>query len=130
MNVIRGEFKDLYLQALRFKVFAKEHHYAETLFGRKRMFPLITDENWEDIQKQATNTPIQGTASDINLLASMRCETEYPEVLAHMLIHDSFVPSIPKNFDPEKIAQIMRDVPFESKVKFDVEYKISDRWGQ
>ncbi|MCX6755246.1 MAG: DNA polymerase [Candidatus Nomurabacteria bacterium] len=55
------------------KIFAKEHGYTETLFGRRRMFPMINS-RIPFIQsmalRTATNAPIQGTATaDIIKLA-------------------------------------------------------------
>ncbi len=55
------------------KTFAKEHGYTETLFGRRRMFPMINS-RIPFIQsmalRTATNAPIQGTATaDIIKLA-------------------------------------------------------------
>jgi len=129
VNVVRSSFPDLYLNALRLKVFAKENQYSITLFGRKRKYPFINDDNFDDVMKQATNMPIQGTASDINLLGSMRVEKEEPDVKPHMIIHDSLVASVPKKYNIDNVVKIMEDVPFETNVKFEAEVKLCDRWG-
>lgn len=69
--------------------FLKEHGYAETVFGRRRRFPLLTSENLDEARKASVNMPIQGTASDLTLTAATRAMQEGIHVI--MLVHDSIM---------------------------------------
>ncbi|MEN0014780.1 MAG: DNA polymerase, partial [Solirubrobacteraceae bacterium] len=56
---------------------AKEHGFVETIWHRRRQIPEIRARNWQVRQlgeRLATNTPIQGTASDVLKLAMLRVE--------------------------------------------------------
>jgi DNA polymerase-1 len=49
--------------------------YVETYFGRRRYFPIDTAQSqteWEAFFREAVNAPIQGTASDLALDATVR----------------------------------------------------------
>lgn len=50
------------------KLFARDHGYVQTLFGRKRYLPDINSQNGtvrSFAERNAVNSPIQGTAADI-----------------------------------------------------------------
>jgi DNA polymerase I len=132
INYARQKFPDLYMNALKFKNDAMHKGYVQTMFGRKRRFPYIDKENYNDVMKQATNTPIQGTASDVCLLSGIRIDNELEKdgIISHLVIHDGILMSGPKGYNTKKIVNIMTDVPFESKVNFGVDIKISQRWGE
>ncbi len=56
----------------RQKQFAREHGYVETLFGRRRYLPDINSHNANVrsfAERNAVNSPIQGTAADIIKMA-------------------------------------------------------------
>jgi DNA polymerase I-like protein with 3'-5' exonuclease and polymerase domains/5'-3' exonuclease len=56
------------------KVFAREHGYTETVFGRRRYFPGITSGApfvRAFAERMAVNAPIQGTSADIVKIATM-----------------------------------------------------------
>jgi DNA polymerase-1 len=71
-----------------------ERYYVETPLGRRRRFPFRPRSKWERlaIERQANNTPIQGTASDLCLMAMSRIEARLPPG-AYLLfpVHDSIV---------------------------------------
>lgn len=55
--------------------FAQQHGYVETLLGRKRWLPDITSSNFTVrgfAERNAINTPIQGTAADMIKLAMIK----------------------------------------------------------
>lgn len=55
------------------KKFVHEHGYVMSMFGRKRrLYNIDAHEFWKvsEAERQAINTPIQGTASDFGLFAS------------------------------------------------------------
>ena len=64
------------------KVTAKFNEYTETYLGRRRYLPNILSSNWNKksfSERQALNTPIQGTAADILKLAIVRILRGLPE---------------------------------------------------
>jgi DNA polymerase-1 len=64
-------------------------------FGRKRRFPLITNENLDHTLKEAVNFVISSTASDFTLLSLIRLmndgELDLSRCFPIILVHDSIV---------------------------------------
>jgi DNA polymerase-1 len=125
----KKKFEKLALGSLSTQLLAMEQGYVETLYGRRRRFPLITRSNRDDVLKQSVNAPIQGTASDMCLLSAMRIAKLYPEVKVHILVHDSIVGSMPKGFDVKKLQEVCSDVGFKTRVPFATEAKVGEKWG-
>jgi len=83
------------------KTFAKAHGYTETLFGRRRMFPMINSRIpfiKSMAERTATNAPIQGTATADLIKLAIRYANEDLEKVgildkARMVlqIHDELV---------------------------------------
>ncbi len=91
----------------------KEQRYIETLTKRRRRFPLLTMDNLEDARKAAINHPVQGTASDITLIAAIRVhewikESQLPHTFLSILVHDSLVLRCPKWLASKVIAEVSR----------------------
>ena len=73
----------------RTKLQAWNHGYVETVFGRRRRFPVVAKDNRTDIGRQAVNFPIQSIASDLVLKAGIRLRPKgIPMVL---LVHDEII---------------------------------------
>ena len=77
---------------------AKEHGYVETIWHRRRQIPEIRARNFQVRQlgeRLATNTPIQGTASDVLKIAMLRVEqalAPYGErAMLVLTVHDELV---------------------------------------
>ena len=86
------------------KVFAREHGYVETLFGRKCWIPGIQDKNpmrRSGAERQAINAPVQGTAADLIKMAMIRLDRLIlsGELKAKMLlqVHDELVFEVPED---------------------------------
>jgi DNA polymerase-1 len=107
---------------------AKEDGYVETLFKRRRYLPDLQAKNFNVrsfAERNAMNTPIQGTAADIIKIAMVRMDQALKDagLQANLLlqIHDELVFEAPKSEidDLEKlVTQIMGeaaqlDVPLE-----------------
>lgn len=78
--------------------FAKEHGYVETLMGRKRWLADINSANFTVrgfAERNAINSPIQGTAADMIKLAMIRIQKQFAEkkFKSKMLlqVHDELV---------------------------------------
>lgn len=77
---------------------AKEHGYVETLWHRRRQIPEIRARNFQVRQlgeRLATNTPIQGTASDVLKIAMLRVERALApygqRAMLVLTVHDELV---------------------------------------
>jgi DNA polymerase-1 len=125
-----------YLESI--KVFAREHGYTETLFGRKRYFPGIKSSIpfiKAMAERMATNAPIQGTATaDIIKIGMRKAEDELAKnnllscASLILQVHDELVYEIKedkvkeamvvienamKNAIPRDFLQNLEDVPLE-----------------
>jgi len=105
--------------------------YVQSMFGRRRWFPIIDRWNVEEIKRQAANMPIQSAASDICLLAANKIENRGREGgKLFILGHDSIV-GVCEDVEYAKwVADEMRDVPFDSPVPFKASVKVGQRWGE
>jgi DNA polymerase-1 len=109
-------------------------------FGRHRRFGLIVDKNANQLQNEASNFPIQSTASDLTLLSAMHMLPELNELDAFVVnvVHDSVLIEAPDRSDViRKAIKIAKEtmiwVPTEylrSKVPFDADAKIGRCWGK
>ena len=103
------------------KTQATRRLYSETWLGRRRYLPNIRSTNWSlksFAERQALNTPIQGTAADILKLAIVRILKGLPErpwLKPILQIHDELTFIIPKERLDETVAFIrkcMEEKPF------------------
>lgn len=86
----------------RQKEFARQHGYAVTLFGRKRYLPDILSHNAtvrSFAERNAVNSPIQGTAADIIKMAMVsihrRLQEEGLRTQMIMQVHDELNFNVP-----------------------------------
>lgn len=121
------------------KVKAKFDEYTETYIGKRRYLPNILSSNWNKksfSERQALNTPIQGTAADILKLAIGRILRGLSERLwlrPLLQIHDELIFELPKeklNEAVEFVKNFMESQPFED---FDIplvaEAAVGTRFG-
>ena len=85
-------------------LFAKEHGYVETLLGRKRWLKDINSANFTVrgfAERNAINSPIQGTAADMIKLAMIQIQKEFSKnkFKSKMLlqVHDELVFDVRKD---------------------------------
>lgn len=95
------------------KAFANEHHYVETLYGRRREIPELAQSNKMKRafgERVAMNTPIQGTAADLIKLAMIRVSRALREagLRAKLIlqIHDELIVEAPE-CEAEKAMEIL-----------------------
>lgn len=96
------------------KQFAREHGYVETLFGRRRYLADINSHNAtvrSFAERNAVNSPIQGTAADIIKMAMIAINKRLPEfndprLQLTMQIHDELCFNVPENLI-EQVQQMV-----------------------
>jgi len=116
---------------------AEDNGFVTTLLGRRRYIPEIKSKNQGlrlFAQRQAVNTPIQGSASDLIKLAMVKIDGELKDnnLKARMIlqIHDELVFELPH---AElgllvKIARECMEHVLELKVPVRVDIKKGDNW--
>ena len=97
----------------RQKELARQQGYAVTLFGRKRYLPDIVSHNAtvrSFAERNAVNSPIQGTAADIIKMAmvgiSNRLKTEGLQAKMIMQVHDELNFNVPVN-EVDRVKEIV-----------------------
>lgn len=110
-------------------------HRGEDLvnvFGRRRRFHLITNQNKHDLEKQAMAYLPQSTASDICVTALSRLPDYFDP---RNIIHDAILIEAPRE-EAEEQGQILVKTMIDTAeeitggyVKFDVDYDIGETWA-
>jgi DNA polymerase-1 len=127
----------IYLNIL--KSMCKRDRFVRCLFGRKRRLPNIASPDFgvrSDAERQSINSPVQGSASDLVLMAGIRilstiwkkaCRTKLA-----LTVYDSLIYEVPEDelqFAFEYFPkEFVKPLP-ELNVKLDVEVKIGKHWG-
>ena len=114
--------------------------YVETLLGRRRYFPILTKpgQTREDhavrarAEREAINTPVQGTAADIMKLAMLRLARDLPRTaptaLMILQVHDEVVFES-DTADVEAVAALAKEV-MEGAFKLDAPLAVDVRVGK
>ena len=101
----------------RFAAWCTEQHeraisqgFVESPLGRRRRFPVITEQTLHAIKRYAVNAPIQGTASDIQLMAMIEINKWIGDYEGKVLmpLHDSGNYEVPEDLK-EKVAELIRN---------------------
>ena len=110
----------------------RENGEVQTIFGRKRRFPLIVPSNAKDAMKASVHMPVASTANDLNCLAAI--ELDKLGVPIVLLVHDSVIAEVPVE-DAERIGQLMKEVmedvgrKYLPSVTWSADPEIRDRWA-
>jgi len=130
-----------YLQRTRRQ--AAQRGYVETLLGRRRYFPQlvggpgsIPDAARSRAEREAVNSPIQGTAADIIKVAMIRIPTSLQAagLSAQMLlqVHDELVLECPEK-ELEGTARVVRDLMQQAqslRVPLKTDAKAGPNWAE
>ena len=117
--------------------FAREHGYVETLLGRRRYLRDIHSRNdtvRKAAERNAINSPIQGSAADLIKLAMIEIDdllqAQHPK--AHMLlqVHDELHFEVPKD-ELESVQTLVRNTmenALQLKVPLVVDIGVGKNW--
>jgi uracil-DNA glycosylase family 4 len=113
----------------------------ESPTGRRRRFGLVTPENLNELQNEASNFPMASTASDCTLESGIRIEasealTQWDAMIVN-LVHDSILIELPDDVSIARkvydyVRSVMLQVPIDflgPDVPFEVEGKFGRSWG-
>jgi DNA polymerase-1 len=117
----------------------KRRGYAETLFGRRRMFPDINSSNFivrQSAERAAINMPIQGTEADLMKRAMVKCDeylkAQHNDCNLLLQVHDSILVECPEQVVStlsENLKQIMESI-YDLPVKISVDVEVGKNWGE
>jgi len=117
--------------------FARSNGYVETLMGRKRYLRDINSRNYtmrSFAERNAINTPIQGTAADIIKLAMINVHNAMKKanLKSKMIlqVHDELLFDVPEGEIEllKPIVEVEMSKAMELKVPLDVEMGIGANW--
>lgn len=139
-------YKETYSGVTAFKekiaAFAREHGYVETILGRRRYLPDAKSEDmvtrWH-AERQASNTPIQGSAADIIKIAANACleylrDTRQGSII--MQVHDELVFEIREeeaattSQNLTKIMETAHERYFTLDVPLRADCKLGKHWAE
>src|SRR5690606_17526160 len=118
--------------------FARKHGYIQTLMGRRRYLRDIQSKNWTvraQAERNAINSPIQGSAADLIKIAMIRVHDKIRE---HQLrggmilqVHDELVFEVPRH-EVETIKPLITDSMMNAipdlAVPIVVEMGVGENW--
>ncbi len=114
---------------------AKNDGFVTTFLGRRRYLPEINSKNMglrQFAQRQAVNTPIQGSASDLIKLAMIKISKvlEEKKLKARMIlqIHDELVFDLP--LEELKILSVLVKAQMEQVMELNVPLKVDLKTGK
>lgn len=117
---------------------ARESGYVETLFGRRRCLRDINSRNMNQrsfAERNAINSPIQGTAADIIKLAMIKVYdflcSEKLKTKMILQVHDELLFEVPvdeKEHIAPRIAELMEQAAPSLGVPLEVEYGFGKNW--
>jgi len=114
---------------------AQKNGFVTTILGRRRYIPEINNKNQnirQFAERQAVNTPIQGSAADLIKLAMIEIHKEIKtrnlEAKMTMQIHDELVFDLPKQ-ELEELVGIVKD-RMENGLKLDLPIKVEIKKGE
>ncbi|MDR2633324.1 MAG: DNA polymerase I [Treponema sp.] len=117
---------------------AEESGYATTILGRRRPIPAINSRNKTEkagAEREAVNTPIQGSAADIVKTAMVRldrrlCAEKSPARLL-LQVHDELILEVPQDHAPQTALLVQQEMEraITLKVPLRVKVETGTRWG-
>ncbi|MGH2583087.1 MAG: DNA polymerase I [Anaerolineales bacterium] len=119
---------------------ARQQGYVETLLGRRRYFPGLKEGTSHimrgRLEREAINSPIQGSAADIMKLAMLRVAAALPKAKlgGHMLlqVHDELVLEV-RDDEVEKTASLVSremGAAYELKVPLATDVRVGKNWDE
>ena len=113
----------------------RKNGYVETLFGRRRQLPGLLSRNQNSkhlAERQALNSPIQGTAADIIKLAMLAVENELKKnnFKSRLLlqVHDELVLEVVES-ELNDVSNLVRHA-MENAANLSVPLRVSINFGK
>jgi DNA polymerase-1 len=119
---------------------ASEQGYVETMLGRKRYFPELKHAATQQLkaraEREAINSPIQGTAADIMKVAMLKLPGALKKtgLKSQILlqVHDELLLECPEN-ELEKTVQVTQEVmegAYQLSIPLETDAAVGKNWGE
>ena len=114
-------------------VTVREEGEVRSLYGRKRRFPIQGGAGMNTVLRQAVNTPIQSSVSDMTLIANLKILRDLGDrgrPWPHF--HDGFIVQVREDAVDEALELTkhhMHDPGFQTDVHFAIEVAVGPSWG-
>jgi len=116
----------------------RETGFVETLFGRRRAMPDLQHKGprSQAAEREAINTPIQGTAADIMKLALIKVAYEIKErkLQSRILlqVHDELILEVPSQeiLEMQQMLQEVMENAYPLSVPLKVKLEMGPNWGE
>lgn len=119
---------------------AGEQGYVETMLGRKRYFPELKHAATQQLkaraEREAINSPIQGTAADIMKIAMLKLPgtLKMAGLKAQILlqVHDELLLECPEN-ELDKTVQVTQEVmegAYQLSIPLETDAAVGKNWGE
>lgn len=112
--------------------------YVETILGHRRHLPDLLSDDYNEVsgaERQAVNTPVQGSAADIIKVAMIRLRPILPQYGAtmHLQVHDELVFDAPVQSAADfqrVLKEVMENETFRLSVPIVAEVGTGPSWGE
>jgi len=136
LDNIRRRYRKGFAFLNRLHLDCRRDGYVSCIFGRRRHIPELRLRQDFGLERQASNSPVQGSASDLTLMAGIRILSKLwqrqLQVKLNLTVYDSLVFNVPKYLLKEVIQigfeEFERPLP-ELHVKIEAEAKVGKKWG-
>jgi DNA polymerase-1 len=119
---------------------AASQGYVETLLGRRRYFPALQGKLNPQLrnreEREAINTPVQGTAADVMKIAMLRMPAALKKAKLNgmmlLQVHDELVLECPKD-EMEKTARVVQETmanAYPMSIPLSTEARWGSNWGE
>jgi len=123
------------------KDYAHANGFVRSPLGRIRHLPLINTYDNEvraKQERQAINSPIQSTLSDMAMLAMVELDRQFPELWMFLMTHDNLAMYVPEHKAVEwavKVKDVMENLPIKQfgwkpQLSFPVDAKVGHNLGE
>lgn len=115
----------------KYKQLGRRDGYVVSPLGRVRHLPLINSKDWKvqgKSERQAINSPVQGTLSDITCMAMTEIDRCIPEAQMCAMIHDAALGYCPEDKAEEigkRVVEIASNLPLKNKFGWDHQLKFN-----
>ena len=122
---------------MRQRASVRKPGFVISAFGRKRRFPMVTLEDLNEMENQASNHAISSTASDLTLKSSIAITPRLRTVEAFIfnLVHDSTMINGPDQYVmavagyAKRVMEQMPALALKTDIPFKADVKVGRWWG-
>lgn len=110
---------------------AVKYGEVRSIFNRVRRFPLITNDNKDEVRKSSVHMLVSSPASDVGLLSAIDLINQGKRVT--LMVHDSVISEVPidqAEYESKYVSDTMVDTAsrYMNTIPWKVDRNVQDRW--